>query len=190
MHVRRLINPVEVGMTSDEVLRLLPPPPKDLLSMLSRDKAIDAIRKFWIEHCSGKVATAELTQDEISGLFLVWLKRGKYTEAVTNFMVRKFIRVPSPKKTIEQNQERRRSAVFNAAAKLYGLNAVLTGQKIVEFGQEVGDTEETLAMTWKKAGKKPRSVISDAMEDVSRQLLLAHREERADDDDHALDAAE
>jgi len=171
----------------EEILRSLPPPPKNLIG---KDGAvITALVSTWVADCAGKCAVAELTQEETNGVFWGWIKKGRYTDIVMSHMVKKLIRTPRPKRTQEANQETHARRVLNAASKLHGKMAVITGGKIVEKGNEAGDTYVSLAETWKSGGLKPRSVINEMAEDINRQLRIETRT-AVEESSPILDAAE
>jgi hypothetical protein len=162
-------------MTADEVARSLPLPPKNIAG--KDGQRVSLLVSTWVSECAGKCAVAELTQEETNSVFWNWIKRGRYTDLIMFYMVKKLIRTPRPKRNLEATQETRARQVLNAAAKLHGKIAVITGGKIVEKGQEAGDTKASLAETWTKFGQKPRSVITEMMEDITRELLLTKEEE-------------
>jgi hypothetical protein len=159
--------------TPDEIVKSLPPPPKNLSGKES--VVVSALVGAWIKDCAGICAVAELTQEQVDNVFLGWLKRSRtanYTDVVIHHMVKKLIRTPRPKRTSQANEEQRARTVISSAAKLRGPLAVIAGTKIVEAGELAGDTNMTLIETWKSRGQKPRTIIDEIMEDISRQLLL------------------
>jgi hypothetical protein len=158
----------------EEVQRTLSFPPKNMVG--KEGQKIALLTSTWISDCAGKCTVAELTQEETNAVFWAWLKRGKYTEMVQNYMIKKLIRAKRPKVVREVNQEARARKVLVDASKLQGLRAVYVGEQIVEKGKEAGDTLDTLATVWLTANQKPRKVIDEMMEDIERQLLIAHND--------------
>jgi hypothetical protein len=175
-----------MATSPEEVLRSLSPPPKNLVG--KDGQKVNLLVTTWISDCDGKCNVAELTQEETNGVFWGWLKKGKYQDLVMAHMVKKLIRRPRPKRTQEMNQEAHARKVLNAASKLHGKIAVITGGKIVEKGTEAGDTKVSLHETWREAGLKPRSVINEMSDDIQRQLLVENRSK--EDDQPVADAAE
>ena len=178
-----------MATSPEEVLRSLGSPPRNLIG---KDALIiSQLVSTWVADCAGKCAVAELTQDETNGVFWGWVKKGRYTDLVMGHMVKKLIRTPRPKRTQEINQEMHARRVLNAASKLQGKIAVLTGGKIVEKGKEAGDTHQSLAETWRGDGLKPRNVISEMAEDIQKQLKLENKSSVISEDDLPIeDAAE
>ena len=144
-----------MATSPEEVLRSLNPPPRNLIG--KDGQRITLLVSTWVSECAGKCVVAELTQEEINGVFWGWLKKGKYQDLVMSHMVKKLIRTPRTKRTQEDSDETRARRVLNAASKLNGKLAVLTGGKIVDKGTEAGDTHVSLAEVWKQSGLKPRS---------------------------------
>lgn len=177
-----------MATSPEEVLRSLGSPPKNLVGKDGQKIAL--LVTTWVAECAGKCAVAELTQEETNAVFWSWVKKGKYQDLVQAYMVKKLIRTPRPKRTQEVNQEAAARRVLNAASKLHGKVAVLTGGKIVDKGTEAGDTQISLAETWKQGGLKPRSVITEMADDIQRQLLLEHRSSSMEDEKPVADAAE
>jgi hypothetical protein len=173
-----------MASTPEEVLTSLTPPPKNIAGKDS--EVVNLLVTTWISECAGKCSVAGLTQLEINAVFWSWLKKAKYTDLILNHMVKKLLKRPRTRQTQEVTQEMLVRRTILAAAKLHGKVAVITGNKIVEKGSEAGDTQISLAETWKQSGAKPRNVISDMMEDIQRQMLI---ESMDDDDDIAADAA-
>jgi hypothetical protein len=173
-----------MAQSPEDVLRSLEAPPKNLIGKDS--SVVSELVAKWVANCAGKCIVAELTQEETNQVFWGWVKKGRYTDLVTNYMVKRLIKTPRPKRTQEANQETHARKVLNAASKLHGRVAVLTGNKIIEKGAEAGDTNISLFDTWKNEGLKPRSVISEMAEDISRQLQIENKKA----EEPLLDAAE
>jgi hypothetical protein len=178
----------------DEVLKSLPAPPKNLIG--KDGLVVKTLVDTWVAECSGKCVIAQLTQDQINGVFLGWLKRARssnYVDLVINSLVKKLIRPPRPKRSAEVSEETKARKVINAAAQLRGQLAVITGSKIVEAGEDAGNTALSLMATWKSRGQKPRSVIGEIMEDIQHKLLIsdnaatASGNGQAADENHVLD---
>jgi hypothetical protein len=167
LHVTTALN------SPEEVLKSLPLPPKNLVG--DAGKIVKVLVAAWRDGCAGKCANAELTQHEINEMFLVWLRRSrssKYDDLVINHLVKNLIKMPRPKRSQEVNEEMNARKVITAASKLRGPLAVITGGKIIEAGDDAGDSPASLVETWKSRGAKPRSIINEIMEDISRKLLL------------------
>jgi hypothetical protein len=162
-----------MATSPEDVLRSIGPPPKNLIG--KDGQVINALVTAWVAECAGKCAVAELTQEETNAVFWSWIKKGRYTDLVMGYLVKKLIRTPRPKRTAEATQETHARKVLNAASKLHGRLAVLTGSKIVEKGAEAGNTTVSLFETWKNEGLKPRTVVNEMADDIQRQLLLEHK---------------
>jgi len=162
----------------EDVLSSLTPPPKNIAGKDSQ--IVDLLVTTWISECSGKCSVAGLTQLEINAVFWSWLKKAKYTDLILNHMVKRLLKRPRAKQTHEVTQEMLVRRTILAAAKLHGKAAIITGNKIVEKGSEAGDTQVSLAETWKQSGSKPRNIINDMMEDIQRQLLIESRNNDSD----------
>jgi hypothetical protein len=166
--------------TADDVLRSLPPPPKN---MVGKDgQKIALLIATWISECAGKCTVAQLTQEDINAVFWGWIKKGRYADMVMNHMVKKLIKAKRPKQPQAATQETRARQVLNAAAKLQGRIAVITGGKIIEKGEEAGDSRSSLAEFWKQNEQKQRVVVNEMMEDIERQILLVNKVEVVDEE--------
>jgi hypothetical protein len=164
-----------MAVSPEDVLRELAPPPKNLVG--KDGQKVSVLISTWIENCAGKCAVAELTQVETNAVFWGWIKKGRYADLVMEHMVKKLIRTPRPKRTLEANQETHARRVLNAASKLHGKVAIITGNAIVEKAAEADSPNVSLVELWKQSGLKPRSVINEMAEDIQRQLLLEHHKE-------------
>lgn len=170
-----------IPSSPDDVLKSLPPPPKNLIG--KEGLVIKTLVDSWVTNCAGVCAVAGLTQEQVNATFLGWLKRSRssnYADMVINHLIKKMIKPPRPKRSCEANEETQARKVINSAARLRGPLAVITGNKIIEAGEDAGSSKLSLVDTWKSRGHKPRTIVDEIMDDIQSKLLLVDNSDRSD----------